>query len=542
MKKLLAIILVVLMSATVLFVTACNKNEGETSSTGTRQSSSEEESSTRRRGDTVSSSEDDGNASSSQDGGNGGGGNTGNNGGNTGNDGGNTGNNGGNTGNSGGNTGNNGGNTGNNGGNTGNNGGNTGNNGGNTGNNGGNNYQPTTGSYVYGNYPYSYSTDVTNVMFDLTLAYTFVDTYIVDLGTPTLNGTFYDSLVDAEDAYNALSASDKGMVANYARLQEARAAYDDMAKQEAISLINELSEPDANNLTAFDKEAQKIQYLLSRMRSTSGVSNLASYNTKVDASKLVAVNAFKDAISQLGAFEYTQAFKNKLDDCNALYQAISADKKGSVTSEKSTLDNMLTRYNDTGVVNDFMALYNQLPEVAGVNASTKSNIENCNKAYGSLTTSQINLLSNASAISSKLSSLMAEVERQFPSYAFIRSCETNKNLKSKSFDNGMAITHSLSTSSGSTSFVYKGTTLKDAWTVEGTKTISLTGVPYGGKLIIYAMPYDSKPASIKVSGSGFDSGAVSLDGSVIEIQIPAGGSYTIASAEGKIKYYGCVFS
>ncbi len=521
MKKLLAIILVVLMSVSVMLFTACEKNQGETSSSGpTRQSSSEEESSTRRRGDGASSSSSNvDNTSSSIGGGN----NP--------------------TTSSGGNN-----PTTSSGGNGGGASSSSSYGGGNAGNSssigGGNysSYQPASGSYVYGTYPYAYTTSVTNVAFDLTLEYTFVDNYIMELPSPSLNGTFYDSLIDAEDAYNALSASDKGMVANYSRLLEARTAYDDMARQEAIYLIDNLGEPDANNLTAFDKEASKIQNLLDNMTSTSGVTNLSSYNTKVESSKLVSVNAFKDAVSQLGAFEYTQAYKNKLDNCDSIYNTISADKRGSVSSEKATLDSMKTRYSDTGVVNEFMALYEQLPAVSGVNATTKTSIENCNKAYENLTATQIQLLPNASAVSSNLLALMAEVERQFPVYAFIRSCETNTNLKSKTFDNGMVISHSLSTTSNSSSFAYKGTSLTLGWTLEGSKTITMTGVPYGGKLTLYATSYDSKAAAIKVTGSGFDSGSIDLNGSVIEIQLPSAGSYTIAAASGKIKYYGCVFS
>ncbi len=350
MKKLLAIILVVLMSVSVMLFTACEKNEGDNSSNQGRQSSSEEESSTRKRGDgatssgdtTSTSSIDGGNAGNS---GNGGGGGTSSNGG-----------------------------------------------GGYSSSIGGGNYssyQPSAGSYVYGAYPYSYSTSITQVTFDLTKEYTFVDNYIMELPAPSLNGTFYDSLVDAEDAYNALSASDKGMVANYSRLVEARTAYDDMASQEATSLINELIDPSMENLTQFANQKDKIQALLDKMSSNSGVSNLSTYNTKVSNSQSIIVTAFKNAVSEIATFEYSNDYKTKLDNASSVYNIVTnANLQSQVTSEKTTLDNRIADWNNRVIAGGLEEILAELPGVDNLTENDKATIKALRKSYRMLTDAQ----------------------------------------------------------------------------------------------------------------------------------------------------------
>ncbi len=400
MKKLLAIILVVLMSVSVLVFTACNNNTGENSSSETRQSSSEDESSTRRRGDSVSTSQggndgssssldDNGESTSSSNDGNGGGDNGG--GGNTGND------------------------------NNGGNGGNNENDGGNDGSS--SNYQPPSGSNVYGNYPYSYTTNVTSVAFDLTLSYTYVDFYIIDLPSPSLNGLFYDSLVDAEDAYNALSASDKGMVANYARLQEARRAYDDMASQEAISLINEMSEPSLDNLSQFASEKAKVQNLLDKMSSTSSVSNLSSYNTKVQNSSTIVINEFSNAVSAISSFEYSTEYKQKLDNADNVYQIVlSVGLQNQVTSQKATLDNMKATWNNRVIAGGIDDLLAELSGVDNLTENDKGTISSLRKAYRKLTAEQLATLP-AETIS-LYNAYIAKAQTMWPEYTWYVSEDT----------------------------------------------------------------------------------------------------------------------
>ncbi len=338
MKKLLAIILVVLMSVSVMLFTACNKDQGENSSSQGRQSSNEEESSTRKRGDGASSSIDV-SSTSSNDGGNAqtsGNGNNGGSGGNSSND----------------------------------------------GNINSSNYQPPTGSYVYGTYPYSYSTSIVQVTFDITKEYTFVDNYIMELPVPSLNGTFYDSLVDAEDSYNALSASDKGMVANYSRLVEARTAYDDMATQEAISLINEMSDPSLDNLAEFANQKAKIQKLLDGVSSTSGVTNLSTYNQKVSSLQSVVVNAFKDSVSQIATFENSNDYKAKLENASSIYQiVVDSGFESQVTNEKAVLDERINQWNTREIEGNVSELMASLPSPSSITLSDKAVIRALRTAY-----------------------------------------------------------------------------------------------------------------------------------------------------------------
>ncbi len=356
MKKLLAIILVVLMSVSVMLFTACNKDQGDASSSSApgRQSSSEEESSTRRRGDGASSSSIGGNStsngsstednSSSLENGNSSQENP-------------------NTSSSAQNP----------------------TNSSSQGDGTSSSYQPSSGSNVYGTYPYSYSTSVKDVAFDINLEYTFVDNYILSLEKPSLNGTFYDALVDAEDAYNALSASDKGMVANYSRLVEARTAYDDMASQEATSLINQMSEPSLDNLSQFASEKAKIQFLLDKMSSTSSVSNLSSYNTKVQNSSAIVINEFSNAVSAISSFEYSPEYKQKLDNADNVYQIVlSVGLENQVTSQKTTLDSMKIKYDNRGAAVAWETKLNSLPAVNSITADNKSTIKSLKIEYNTM--------------------------------------------------------------------------------------------------------------------------------------------------------------
>ncbi len=508
MKKLLAIILVVLMSVSILFVTACEKNQGENSSE-TRQSSSEEESSTRRRGDTVDNSGE------------------GNNGGNTGND------------NPGNNTGNDNTNNSGNNGNNGNNGGNTGNNGGNTGNNGGNNFQPTTGSYVYGNYPYSYTTNVTTVTFDLTLPYTFVDTYIIDLPAPTLNGTFYDSLVDAEDSYNALSASDKGMVANYARLQEARTAYDDMAKQEAISLINELIDPSMDNLTTFANAENKIKNLLNKMTSTSGVSNLSTYNSKVQNSQSIIVSAFNDAVSQIATFEYSNDYKAKLDNASSIYQIVlNANLQGQVTSQKTTLDNRVADWSNRVIAGGLEDILAQLPGVNNITENDKATLKALRKSYRMLTDAQKAIL--PAETTNLYNAYVDKAQSLWPEYI----CYTPSGAGGDSYFKVVKSNDSSSTLGGtdrgsSCPGLFEGETLTSASKFKPDRYIKFTTTGATILTIIANCKDDEAGGTITASLNGSAVGTATVtyqspENTEYQISLPNAGTYTLSSSSDSV--------
>lgn len=173
--------------------------------------------------------------------------------------------------------------------------------------------------------------------------------FIQNIGTVDRNNytTKINQITQAETAYENLSAVNKALVTNYSVLTKAREDYD-----------NFLSERENATLK---------------------------------------ITQFIAAVNDLGAYEYTQAFKDKLDDCDALYAQIPVAYQAEAADAKVTLDNLKNRYaNDKPQeVKDLESAIDAIGEINSTNYTEKlSSIEACETTYGAMDPALQALVSN----------------------------------------------------------------------------------------------------------------------------------------------------
>ena len=409
---------------------------------------------------------------------------------------------------------------------------------------------PTSAGYMYGSYDYEYSTSVvevndysTNAKILDSLLYVFISDY----KQPTLNGNFYATLVDYENQYNALSATEKATVSNANILIEAREAYNNIAKLECEKLINELPDATSDNLIQFGAQAKAIQKLIDNLGiEANNIPNKAAYDQKVTKANSMQIDTFNKKVTELRTFEYTTAYKAKLDEVLDFYNNnLTAAQKSAVVSSYNELKSLITRYDDTGVINEFKEVYNKLPNASAVVKADKTNIELANTMFNKMTETQIQLLGDVTTISANLKSLKDAILAICPEYVWARTLASNKGLKLIPFANTSIVydMSSLSTGSGSPGFEIEGKPLTQALTLNAGGTFSVKGLPYGGKLTLYIADYSDKgnAVSITVSGGSYTETINVTTGQPTEFNLPAGGDYTV-SVSAKAKLYGIIFS
>ncbi len=406
---------------------------------------------------------------------------------------------------------------------------------------------PQENDFEFGKYDYSYSTSVTNPTettseagnFDM-LIYMFAQ----DFSSPSLSDEFYDALVSYESSYNALSATDKGLVQNYKFLFEARTAYNNMAKQECEKLISTLPDASIENLDEFSVQSNAIQKLINNLGSeANNISNKAIYEQKVAQIDSLFVESFNQKVAEVRTFEYTPAYKAKLDSALTFYNNLTPSQKSSVNSSYLELSELITKYEDTGVVNAFNEVYNKLPAPSAVVKEDKTNIELARTMYNEMSNTQLELLGNYVAISQNLDNLKTAINVLCPEFVWARSLESNKGSRTKTFQNSTLVYDfsGSSTNSGSAVFTYDGKSLTESFTFNANGSFKINNVPYGGKLVLYVTHYNSKLVNVTVSGGTYTETKELGVNEPLEFNIPSSGNYTISFSD-KVKVYAVVFS
>ena len=232
---------------------------------------------------------------------------------------------------------------------------------------------------------------------------------------------------DASSAYNALTADQKSLVTNLYVLTTAQQTYDnlktaaeklaaDKAKADpVITKINAIGKveytdackakiDDASNaynaLTADQKALVSNLDVLTTAEQTYDNLKAAAEKLAVDKAKADVVIA---KINAIGKVEYTYACKDKIDEANNAYNALTADQKALVsnldvlTTAKQTYDNLKTAAEklaaDKAKAEPVIAKINAIGKVEYTDAC-KNKIDEANNAYNALTADQKALVSN----------------------------------------------------------------------------------------------------------------------------------------------------
>ena len=236
-----------------------------------------------------------------------------------------------------------------------------------------------------------------------------------------------DKIDEANNAYNALTADQKTLVTNLDILTKAQQTYEtlkaaaeklaaDKTKADAviakITAIGKVEYTDAckgkidaantayNTLTADQKALVTNLDVLTNAQQTYD-------NLKAAADKLAADKAKADPviakIAAIGKVEYTYACKDKIDEANNAYNALTADQKALVTNldvlktAKQTYDNLKAaaeklaadKVKADAVIAKIVAIGN-----VEYTDACKDKIDDANTAYEALTTDQKALVTN----------------------------------------------------------------------------------------------------------------------------------------------------
>ncbi len=232
---------------------------------------------------------------------------------------------------------------------------------------------------------------------------------------------------DASSAYNALTADQKSLVTNLDVLTTAQQTYDnlktaaeklaaDKAKADpVITKINAIGKVEYTDACKAKIDDASNAYNALTADQKALVSNLdvlttaeQTYdNLKAAAEKLAADKAKADPviakINAIGKVEYTYACKDKIDEANNAYNALTNDQKVLVTNvdvlttAKQTYDNLKAAAEklaaDKAKAEPVIAKINAIGNVEYTDAC-KSKIDEANNAYNALTTDQKALVTN----------------------------------------------------------------------------------------------------------------------------------------------------
>ena len=232
---------------------------------------------------------------------------------------------------------------------------------------------------------------------------------------------------DASNAYNALTADQKALVTNLDVLTTAQQTYDNLKaaaeklaadKAAANKVVNkikaigtvEYTEACKKKIDAANKAYEALTEDQKALVTNLNVLTKAKKtydNLKTAAEKLAADKAAADPviakINAIGKVEYTYACKDKIDEANNAYNALTADQKALVTNldvlttAKQTYDNLKAAAEklvaDKAAANAVIAKINAIGKVEYTYAC-RDKIDEANNAYNALTADQKALVTN----------------------------------------------------------------------------------------------------------------------------------------------------
>lgn len=207
------------------------------------------------------------------------------------------------------------------------------------------------------------------------------DLIISNIGEVRLTDKCLEDILEAETSYSALSDEQKALVSEYDTLLYARDLYNRLTDvQEAISSIGEVSyDKDCYNriiaakelYDALSKDEQKlIPTLFNEL-----VSALDIYNVL-------------DLINNLGEVEYTETYKEALDEARNAYDALDHEEQEGVFNYQDLLDAEKMYTN----VDHVVQLVEQIGEVSEYVGTHNPDIDKARKAYDALSDKEKELI------------------------------------------------------------------------------------------------------------------------------------------------------
>lgn len=238
-----------------------------------------------------------------------------------------------------------------------------------------------------------------------------VDALIMSIGVVDTTNECKDKIEEAEDAYAALSPTQKDLVLNYGILTTAKASYNQLVTDETRlnnfrQFVAEIGTVDATTACKNRIESAEEAYIelnaIQKELVTSEYATLASVRAAYN--KLVAdiagANEVIALISAIGKVDTTLACKNKIEAAETAYIALTAEQKTLVsnyavlTAARASYEQLVV---DTAKADEVKALISAIGKVE-LTTVCKTTIEAAENAYTALTAEQKTLVSNYSVL------------------------------------------------------------------------------------------------------------------------------------------------
>ena len=233
-----------------------------------------------------------------------------------------------------------------------------------------------------------------------------VEGYISDIGEVTFTAESKEKIDTARSAYEALTGPQKDLMTNYDVLLAAEAAYasfvnDDIAKSHVETLINAIGTVHYDEDTVARISAARTAYNALTYGQRLLVSNYGVLEqAEIDYNFYYMDHQFSDPvevlISEIGAVEYTDECKTKIDEVRDAYDALFVEQK-ELVSNYSVLLEAEHAYSNLEAANAVEVLVSSIGVVA-YNQTSKEKIDAARAAYETLPGEQKDLVSNYSTL------------------------------------------------------------------------------------------------------------------------------------------------
>ena len=237
------------------------------------------------------------------------------------------------------------------------------------------------------------------------------------------------------------------------------------------------------------------------------------------------VDNFISLVDSIDSFEYSDEFKQKLDDASEVYSTIHEFYLEVVENEKTVLDGYYEKYNDHDLANTVTELIESLP--SEINDLNVGRFKYAISEYDSLTEYQKTLIKTSDIL--KIIEFSEVIDEKYSTEYLFTFDSLNEMF---SINNAKIV---------SGNFSFENVSTEKAAICTNDSSIALTS-PYGGNLSIYLANSSEKINLVVSKGSNQIAKVSCADNSIVNISLVELGNYSITfEGTGQTTVYAIAF-
>ena len=237
------------------------------------------------------------------------------------------------------------------------------------------------------------------------------------------------------------------------------------------------------------------------------------------------VDNFISLVDSIDSFEYSDEFKQKLDDASEVYSTIHEFYLEVVENEKNVLDGYYEKYNDHDLANTVTELIESLP--SEINDLNVGRFKYAISQYDSLTEYQKTLIKTSDIL--KIIEFSEVIDEKYSTEYLFTFDSLNQMF---SVNNAKIV---------SGNFSFENVSTEKAAICTNDSSIALTS-PYGGNLSIYLANSSEKINLVVSKGSNQIAKVSCADNSIVNISLVELGNYSITfEGTGQTTVYAIAF-